>query len=975
MTESDARDSLLLNEQTRQLYAGLPTSLSSTVILAGILAGVLWRHVAPEVVIAWSLSMLTIVAFRAFDAYRFRIASPDESVIRPWHRRFLLGVGLAGIAWGAGGLFLFIPEHAPLQAFLAFVIAGVAAGAITTLSVNRAALLVFLPPMLLPTALRFMFEATTLALAMGSMVLIFLVMIASSGRRLNNNIKENMSLRLQAADNARMLREQEQQLRTITDNIAEGILVLDDEGRMQYANPRAGELLGLDPNDVLGQGFEFTEYAGNAREIQVQRPDGSQGWLEVTMAKAPWKGAPARVAALHDISDRVLAERALIDAREQAEQAARAKSEFLATMSHEIRTPMNGVLGMAQLLGSTRLDEEQREFLEVIEGSGRSLLGIINNILDFSKIEAGRVELEPLDFDLEHTMHEVLMLLAPNAEAKGLELLLNYAPDCPRYLRGDPGRLRQVLTNLAGNAIKFTERGHVLLEAGCLDRKDGLATLKLAVEDTGIGVEKDAGERLFQPFTQADASTTRRYGGTGLGLAISRSIVELMGGEMGVDSEPGKGARFWIRLSLPLADALPPLPQAELTGVRALVVDDNPVNRRILTSQLISFGMRVDSTGEPAGVLAMLRDAAEQKDPFLIVLLDYLMPGQDGESLARSIKQKADLGDARLILLTSAAQKGDARRFGDAGVCAYLTKPVVMDTLRRALAGVLGREDGDADPLITRHRIEESAVARSEAPISGRILLAEDNQVNRKVAFSMLQNLGLNVEAAVNGREALQRWRDGNHDLILMDCQMPELDGYQAARAIREEERRRGGHIPIVALTANALPEDRQRSLDAGMDDYLSKPYTEQDLRRVLSIRLKTAPGPALSTPSASDKPDSAAAGDTRLVDLGCLRTLRDIMGEDFPELIPAYLQDTNDILAQMPPALQSGNQETLQRLAHSLKSTGANVGATVLAEQAKELELLTKDGIPPDAGERIATLKGSFSVVRRILEALPENF
>ncbi len=974
MTESIDRDSLLLKEQTRQLYAGLNSSLIATLVLACMLVGVLWQHVSREVIIAWWLAMFAIVSFRAVTAYRFHKASPDETEILAWYRRFLLGVTLAGAAWGTGGLLLFVPEHAPLQAFLAFVIAGVAAGAITTLSVHRTALLVFLPPMLLPTALRFILEATTLTLAMGSMVLIFLAMISSSGRRLNDNIRENIRLRLQAADNERMLREQEHQLRTITDSIAEGILVLDGEGRMQYVNPRAGELLGLDPEKLVGQGFEFDQDTGEAQEIQVLRPDGGQGWLEVTMAQVQWKGAPARVAALHDISDRVIAERALIDAREQAEQAARAKSEFLATMSHEIRTPMNGVLGMTQLLGSTGLDVEQREFLEVIESSGRSLLGIINNILDFSKIEAGRVELEPLDFDLEHTMHEVLMLLAPNAEGKGLELLLNYTPGCPRHLRGDPGRLRQVLTNLAGNAIKFTERGHILLEATCLQRQDDLAELEIVVEDTGIGIDVEARKKLFQPFTQADASTTRRYGGTGLGLAISRSIVDLMGGDMGVDSEPGKGSRFWIRLSLPLADVRAPLPLAELAGVRALVVDDNPVNRRILTRQLQNFDMRVESTGEPDRVLPMLQAAAEQRDPFLVVLLDYLMPGHDGETLARSIRQTEELSDSRLLLLTSAAQKGDARRFRAAGISAYLPKPVVLETLRRALAGALGLEAGGDDPLITRHRIAESS--RRQLPrLNGQVLLAEDNLVNRKVASSMLQNLGLDVEAATNGREAVQRWRDGDYDLILMDCQMPDLDGYQASRAIREEERDWGGRIPIVALTANAQAEDRQRSLDAGMDDYLSKPYTEQALQRVLSNWLHASPTPAGPTAIEPEESPALFAGNTPPVDLGYLRDLRNVMGEDFPELIPAYLQDSTAILEQMSPVSRAGDRETLQRLAHSLKSTGANVGATMLAELAKELEILAKDGIPPDVGERIAALEVQFSAVRQALVELPANF
>ncbi len=340
------------------------------------------------------------------------------------------------------------------------------------------------------------------------------------------------------------------------------------------------------------------------------------------------------------------------------------------------------------------------------------------------------MELEPLDFDLEHTMHDALQVLAPKAAKKGLELLLHFTPGCPNHLLGDPGRLRQVLLNLTGNAVKFTVQGHILVEARYIRRIAGQAELELAIEDTGIGISEEARERLFQSFTQADTSTTRRYGGTGLELAISRSIVELMGGQIGVESEPGKGSRFWIRLSLPMADVLAPLPQKKLTEVLALVVDDNPVSRQILANQLSSFDMLVETAGDASEALALLRAAAGQ-EPFRIALLDYLMPGMDGESLARAIHQSTELSDTRMLLLTSAGQKGDVKRFSEAGVSAYLTKPVLLGTLRATLASVLGLEDDGEAPLITRHRLDEAAAGDQVARFSSRIL-----PVSRSVAHS-----------------------------------------------------------------------------------------------------------------------------------------------------------------------------------------------------------------------------------------------
>jgi two-component system, sensor histidine kinase and response regulator len=727
----------------------------------------------------------------------------------------------------------------------------------------------------------------------------------------------------------------------VVDTAGSLVMVMDPERRIQRFNRACEELTGRTEAEMRGRRPIDVLVAERDRELirelsQRVSPRDFPYSFEVEWIGAD--GSPRLIAWLNaclvdadgEITHVVAAGTDITERREalrQAMEASRAKSEFLANMSHEIRTPLNGVIGMLELLSDTELTPEQQEYARTATVSGDALLGVINDILDFSKIEAGKLELDIDDFDLREVVEDTVDVLAHQAHKKGLELTALVDDALPPLVRGDRGRFRQVLLNLLSNAIKFTESGEVSVrvtsEAGPHDR----LLVGVSVRDTGIGIAPNKIHALFEPFRQEDSSTTRRFGGTGLGLAISRQLVELMGGELTAESTQGSGSTFRFTAQLAVSDAERPTRrrrEALPEGLRILIVDDSAANREILRAALASRVTRCDEAESGEDALVLMHSAASGGNPYELVVIDFHMPGMNGVELAQAIRRTPSLRLARLVMLTSTATHRDDARIAE--IDAYLTKPVRRAALLDTIAGVFTARDGqpvvvDAGP---------TAVRTTPVTVTGRVLVAEDNPVNQLVIRGMLDKRGYEYDIVGDGREALDRLESGDYVALLMDVQMPEVDGFEATARIREREGA-DDHLPIVAMTASAMEGDRERCLAAGMDDYLSKPLRPDQLDAVLERWLGHT-GAAVTS--------SASNGDRNgLVDAGRVQRFRDDYPEIADRLVALFADTTPPLLQQLTNAVHASDDEAVRRLAHKLKGSCQNVGAVKMAALCRALE------------------------------------
>jgi two-component system, sensor histidine kinase and response regulator len=733
---------------------------------------------------------------------------------------------------------------------------------------------------------------------------------------------------------------------TLVHSIPACFIRKDRDGRIVFANEKAAVVLGVTSKDMIGKtvaDFYPEEFAQAAREedemvmntgeviedIFDSEVEGETRYF--ASRKGPVRNGQGAVIGIQsiywDITEQSLAEQALLREREElrvakieADEANRAKSDFLANMSHEIRTPMNAIIGITDLLLETELNHTQREYLRMVQDSGEALLTLINDVLDFSKIESGKFELDHVPFDLHETLGDALKGLGFRAHNKGLELAFHVDREIPSHLIGDPSRLRQVIINLIGNAIKFTESGEVVLEIDCLNRTAGSVTLHFQIIDTGIGIAAENCDKIFCEFEQADASTTRKFGGTGLGLAICKRLVELMRGRIWVESVLGVGSKFQFEVTLDVdpnqSDSRSMISPVNIQGVRVLIVDDNATNRRILKDMLSNWGMVPTTTSCGETALQALADANAEDDAFQVVICDVNMPQMDGMMLVAAIKEQALLNPNRIIMLTSGARPQDARTLEALGIQAHLLKPAKQSEIYNAVIGSLNSGRAVTTTASAKQSSAPAVVSRHL-----RILLAEDNIVNQKLAIGVLEKLGHKVSVAGNGLVVLDKLRHDDFDLVLMDVQMPDMDGFTATREIRKQEESTGQHLPIIAMTAHAMKGDRENCLNSGMDEYLSKPIRTKDLEEML---LQFFPIGSGANSTSANRQGNTVSEESMISQICWKKALKNTASDEdlLRELLLTFQDDVPQLLQKLTSAVEADDRRKVRSVSHSIKGS-----------------------------------------------------
>ena len=1025
ITDTLSPNDAMVSAQVAMIQKNAMANLLAVMFNAGIVVAAFWSIHSHVVLTAWLAANIGVSTWRCILIRKFKTSGEPAGAIGQHITQFRWGLIIGGLLWGLAGLIFFPDGHPYYLTFLAIVLAGMSAGgtvayaAVTNLSVTYILLVMS------PFIIRLIVEGEKILILLGVLCIAYTAVIIFSSKRVNRVIIDGIAMRFENNALIEKLKARDQKMSTIQESVEAGIVLIDSDSKTVVdINAFAEQLIGEKKETIIGQAchqYICTPKSGQCPVIDLGQKvdqwateliavDGTTVPILKTARPIVLEGRSCLLETFVDITqikrlendlramsnELEAANHQLIQANDRANEMAvkaefanMAKSEFLANMSHEIRTPMNGVIGMCALLLESDMTEEQRQFTEIIRVSSEDLLRLINDILDFSKIESGKLELETLDFDLARCLEDALDVLAVNAHEKGLELAGIISPDISVLLRGDANRLRQILVNLIGNAIKFTQNGDVSVEIQLVEKDQERITLHFEICDTGIGIPVHRQEALFSPFVQADGSTTRKFGGTGLGLAISKQLVELMDGQIGVRSQAGKGATFWFDATFEIQDQGvdgPNEPPSPLTGTAVLVVEPNPSSRRCLVSLLDRLGYSVKTMSDGLGALDELTQAYHQKAPYQMALLATHLTDMDGVTLGEKIKTDRINHQTRVVLMIPLNHRVDPKTAESQTFDGFLTKPIRKAQLKECIVQALSAPGDDPnsepDPLISR---QPQTQKRQTKP---SILLVDDNLTNQQVATAILTKLGCHIDIASNGKEALAATAVKAYDLVFMDCQMPEMDGYEATRKIRDPQNQSMRcDIPIIAMTAHAMKGDREKCLRAGMNDYITKPIHPHVLSQILDQWLAAGKNSGLDsmgyqhpaekslTNRESTRSPQMASTESRQERMIFDRTaflsrLSDDM--DLARMVvESFLEEIPGEIDLLESATHQGDAQKATAQAHKIKGAASNVGGLQLSRLAAEMEASCNNHDVKQLIRMMPVLKQEFNDLQKAMQAL----